>query len=326
MKTSRLFIFTSRLLLSAAFVLSSALIPCTSAARVSPSVYPVAVPALRKNSVTLASPRNSQLATLFARLQREAKGSPGHEASLEQLFAALKGPVFRSDMNEVDGVASRYRTAITKMNQDNGAEVIRALYLAQPVLREYVEEAQGVAVIDDANPPLYLRLNRLLKKYRDLADPVAEIKKQDPVAAEKILALDKALDALPRVKGIVFRGGTVSKQDAALMRSGKLSLYSVAPFWSTSSNFKDATGFAVRSGGADREQTVFIIQTQNGKFPTPTLDPQDPNYSPFVLEEEVLLPRGTRFDVVAAASRSLFDPDADPPLLYVFLNERSERR
>lgn len=170
-------------------------------------------------------------------------------------------------MNEVDGVANRYRTAITKMNQDNGAEVIRALYLAQPVLREYVEEAQGVAVIDDANPPLYLRLNRLLKEYKDLADPVAEIKKQDPVAAEKILALDKALDALPRVKGIVFRGGAVSKHDAALMRSGKLSLYSVAPFWSTSSNFKDATGFAVRSGGADREQTVFIIQTRAQRAP-----------------------------------------------------------
>lgn len=70
-------------------------------------------------------------------------------------------------------------------------------------------------------------------------------------------------------------------------------------------------------------KTVFVIQTQNGKLPTPTLDPNDPNYSPFVLEEEVLLPRGMQFDVVAAKSLSLFDPEAEAPLLYVFLNEHT---
>ena len=279
------------------------------------------VSTLKNPSVALSSPRGSRLATLFAKLQADPKNSPEQQATLDSIFASLKGPVFRADMREVDGVAIRYRDVIAKMNQVNGADAIRALYASQPILREYVEEAQGVAVIDEANPPLYMRINRMLKKYKDEADPMPSIKRDDPFAAEKIAALDRALITLPRITGIVFRGSNVSKEEAERMESGEMSQYNVAPFWSTSSNFKDATGFAVRSGSADRVKTVFVIQTKNGKLPTPTLDPNDPNYSPFVLEEEVLLPRGMQFDVVAAKSLALFDPDAEAPLLYVFLNE-----
>lgn len=281
---------------------------------------------LKSPSVALSSPRGSQLATLFAKLQDDPKNSVEQSATLDSIFKSLKGPVFKADMREVDGVALRYRDVITKMNQDNGTDVIRTLYASQPILREYVEEAQGVAVIDEANPPLYMRINRMLKKYKDEVDPIPSIKRDDPIAAEKISALDRALTALPRIAGIVFRGGAVSKKDAERMLSGEMSQYNVAPFWSTSSNFKDATGFAMRSGGTDRVRTVFVIQTQNGKLPTPTLDPNDPNYSPFVLEEEVLLPRGMQFDVVAARSLALFDPEAEPPMLYVFLNERVATR
>jgi hypothetical protein len=281
------------------------------------------VSALKNPSVALSSPRGSKLATLFAQLQASPQGSGARQTALDSIFESLKGPVFRADMREVGGVALRYRDVITKMNQENGTDVIRALYDSQPILREYVEEAQGVAVIDEANPPLYMRINRMLKKYKDEVDPLPAIRRDDPVAAEKITALDRALVALPRITGIVFRGGNVSKEEADRMQSGEMSRYNVAPFWSTSSNFKDATGFALRSGSADRVKTVFVIQTKNGKLPTPTLDPNDPNYSPFVLEEEVLLPRGMQFDIVAAKSLALFDPDAEAPLLYVFLNERS---
>ncbi len=309
-------------------LLTTALIGIASIAH-GQSGHRTATPAaskLKTPSVALSSPRGSKLATLFAQLQTAPKGSIVQQTTLDSIFASLKGPVFKADMREVDGVASRYRDVITKMNQDNGTDVIRALYASQPILREYVEEAQGVAVIDEANPPLYMRINRMLKKYKDEVDPMPSIKRDDPIAAEKISALDRALIALPRITGIVFRGGNVSKEEAERMQSGEMSQYNVAPFWSTSSNFKDATGFAVRSGSADRVKTVFVIQTRSGKLPTPTLDPNDPNYSPFVLEEEVLLPRGMQFDVVAAKSLALFDPDAEAPLLYVFLNERVANR
>lgn len=276
-------------------------------------------------AVSLSSPRGSKLATLFAQLQTNPKNSAEQKATLESIFESLKGPVFRADMREVDGIAVRYREVIEEMNRGSGTDAIRALYASQPILREYVEEAQGVAVIDEANPPLYMRVNRMLKKYKDEVDPLPSIKRDDPVAAEKIEALDRALAALPRVTGIVFRGGAVSKEEAERMQNGDMSRYNVAPFWSTSSNFKDATGFAMRSGGAERVRTVFVIQTQSGKLPTPTLDRNDPNYSPFVLEEEVLLPRGMQFDVVTAKSLALFDPDAEP-ILYVFLNERAATR
>ena len=311
------------LLLLATALISFAL---TANAQRSDRTTTPAVSALKSPSVALSSPRGSRLATLFTQLQADPKNSPEQQATLDLIFESLKGPVFKADMREVDGVAIRYRDVITKMNQDNGTDVIRALYSSQPILREYVEEAQGVAVIDEANPPLYMRINRMLKKYKDEADPLPSIKRDDPVAAEKIAALDRALVALPRITGIVFRGGAVSNEDAKRMQSGEMSRYNVAPFWSTSSNFKDATGFAMRSGGAERVKTVFVIQTRNGKLPTPTLDPNDPNYSPFVLEEEVLLPRGMQFDVVATKSLALFDPDAEAPLLYVFLNERVAAR
>ncbi|MBK7889750.1 MAG: hypothetical protein IPJ84_02550 [Bdellovibrionales bacterium] len=195
-------------------------------------------PAGAGTAVSLSSPRGSKLATLFAQLQTNPKNSAEQKTTLESIFESLKGPVFRADMREVDGIAIRYREVIEEMNQEVGADVIRALYSSQPILREYVEEAQGVAVIDEANPPLYMRINRMLKKYKDEADPLASIKRDDPVAAEKIAALDRALAVLPRVAGIVFRGGAVSKEDAKRMQSGEMSRHNVAPFWSTSSNSK----------------------------------------------------------------------------------------
>lgn len=180
------------------------------------------VSVLKSPRIALSSPRDSRLATLFAKLQVAQKRSAEQQETLDSLFESLKGPVFKADMRETDGVAKRYRDVIDEMNLKNGVDVIRALYASLPILREYVEEAQGVAVIDETNPPVYMRINRMLKKYKNEVDPLPSIKRDDPVAAEKIAALDHALSALPRITGIVYRGGNVSKEEAERMQKGEM--------------------------------------------------------------------------------------------------------
>lgn len=114
-----------------------------------------------------------------------------------------------------------------------------------------------------------------------------------PVSVKKFVNhLDLALSQLPTFSGIVFRGTSLSQDEADLILTKKKNEKLMAAYTSTSLDIGDAFDFIHRQkNNKDKIKTLMIIEGE-GKLISLGGD--------FVREEEILIQRNTRFNIQQA--------------------------
>jgi hypothetical protein len=150
-------------------------------------------------------------------------------------------------------------------------------------IKLYTDESEDPLGYNREKVPNYRIMNEALRTYIAMD----EIKARAPKAFELISRLDGALDSLPSVKGLVFRGTGLSKSLLeSILAKGEMEDHG---FSSSSVDICDAYEFLNKATNtADRSRVLMVMYGTSGKFLP---------YGQFSKEEEVLFPHGTRFKV-----------------------------
>ena len=128
-----------------------------------------------------------------------------------------------------------------------------------------------------------------------------------------ILDIDKTLNQMPRLKGVVYRGTSMSSEKLKQILQNKELLD--AAYISTSIDISDAYEFLRRASNKNgNEKVMMTIYTRSGRFIP---------YGEFSREEEVLLPRLSNRGILKLKySFKYSDPEfPEDTVTYLFFTE-----
>lgn len=240
-----------------------------------------------------ASPKNTKAVDLtalqakmpsFRKLERIFRGDPARAADLPAILDQV-----RTDPQYSDIHLAYTRETYRALGVDDPFEWMQKNGEHYGALNSYIDPQED-------GEPIWATTNRRLRAQEELT----------PEEARFTRALIEALDALPVVKGIVFRGARLEPEH--LERYQEKKRVTELPFTSTSIDPQIARLFAENAANPQRVSVIFVVRARTGG-PVSAFHPGNNH------EVEVLLRPATSF----AVDRVLWTRDRKS--VYVFMTE-----
>lgn len=274
---------------------------------------------IQKNTFVLDIPEDDRLFSKIANQGKVAIADVNLEGlSVEEFLYQKFQQNFRTRYNQKVLDAHEHKSSSIEIIKDLAANLgfsdvdsFREAYLSgkYSALIQYSNEFKNPITNKGTGTPNYVKINTSLRNLTDVKN-LQELPEDIRIMIQDI---DQTLNHMPSLKGVVYRGTSMSSDTLkTILESKELS---DPAFISTSIDISDAYEFLRKASNKNgKEKVMMTIYTRSGKFIP---------YGEFSREEEVLIPRYPhRGQLKLNYSFKYTDPEfPDNAVTYLFLTE-----